>query len=322
MVNVTKLNFVGMSNDGKNLADIVKNVHRRLRQELYKTGDLESVWINHCRNVPCLKKYASSMHKLATEHWEQLRVSNPATSRINWTWSFLQYYFFSGGLQQHRQKSNSDTEWPKLILNESKVAVLDVGSCYNPFGEYEELDVLSIDLCPALESVYQCDFLNIPLGKTTVIDGQSVLSLATNQFHCIVFSFLLEYFPSPSQRWTCCEKAHLLLLREGILIIITPDSKAAHSNSKVMRSWREALSAIGFKRIKYEKLQHAHCMAFRKNSVESVLKAEDRELLASKMYIPQDFYNPSDSENEEKDEIKFTEAELAEGFTNLPLFDE
>ncbi|XP_045035361.1 S-adenosylmethionine sensor upstream of mTORC1 isoform X3 [Daphnia magna] len=239
-----------MSNDGKNLADIVKNVHRRLRQELYKTGDLESVWINHCRNVPCLKKYASSMHKLATEHWEQLRVSNPATSRINWTWSFLQYYFFSGGLQQHRQKSNSDTEWPKLILNESKVAVLDVGSCYNPFGEYEELDVLSIDLCPALESVYQCDFLNIPLGKTTVIDGQSVLSLATNQFHCIVFSFLLEYFPSPSQRWTCCEKAHLLLLREGILIIITPDSKAAHSNSKVMRSWREALSAIGFKRIK------------------------------------------------------------------------
>ncbi|XP_045036851.1 S-adenosylmethionine sensor upstream of mTORC1-like [Daphnia magna] len=315
-----------MSNDGKNLADIVKNVHRRLRQELYKTGDLESVWINHCRNVPCLKKYASSMHKLATEHWEQLGVSNPATSRINWTWSFLQYYFFSGGLQQHRQKSNSDTEWPKLILNESKVAVLDVGSCYNPFGEYEELDVLSIDLCPALESVYQCDFLNIPLGKTTVIDGQSVLSLATNQFHCIgilcIFFLLLEYFPSPSQRWTCCEKAHLLLLREGILIIITPDSKAAHSNSKVMRSWREALSAIGFKRIKYEKLQHAHCMAFRKNSVESVLKAEDRELLASKMYIPQDFYNPSDSENEEKDEIKFTEAELAEGFTNLPLFDE
>nr|SVE88962.1 EOG090X0FUY [Daphnia sinensis]SVE89585.1 EOG090X0FUY [Daphnia sinensis]SVE90210.1 EOG090X0FUY [Daphnia sinensis]SVE90839.1 EOG090X0FUY [Daphnia sinensis]SVE92088.1 EOG090X0FUY [Daphnia sinensis] len=312
-----------MSNDGRMLANIVKNVHKRLRQEFYKTGDMESVWMNHCGNMTCLKKYASSMHKLATEHWEQLRVSNPATSRINWTWSFLQYYFFTGGLELHRQKSNSDAEWPKLILKESKVTVLDVGSCYNPFGEYEELDVLSIDLCPAIESVYQCDFLKVPLGKTTVIDGQNVLSLATNQFHCIVFSFLLEYFPSPSQRWTCCEKAQQLLLREGILIIITPDSKAAHSNAKVMRSWREALSAIGFKRIKYEKLQHAHCMAFRKNSVEPELKAEDRELLASKMYIPQDFYNPSDSsENEEKDEIKFTEAELAEGFTNLPMFDE
>ncbi|XP_057376182.1 S-adenosylmethionine sensor upstream of mTORC1-like isoform X2 [Daphnia carinata] len=239
-----------MANDGQMLADVVKNVHRRLRQELYKSGDMESVWMNHCRNVSCLKKYASSMHKLATEHWEQLRVYNPTTSRINWTWSFLKYYFFAGGLQLHRQKSNTDTEWSKFILQNSKVTVLDVGSCYNPFGEYEELNVLPIDLYPALESVYQCDFLNVPLGKTTVIDGQNVLSLATNQFHCIVFSFLLEYFPSPSQRWTCCEKANLLLLREGILIIITPDSKAAHSNSKVMRSWREALSVIGFKRIK------------------------------------------------------------------------
>ena len=139
-----------------------------------------------------------------------------------------------------------------------------------------------------------------------------------------MFSFLLEYFPSSKQRWTCCEKAQQLLMEEGVLLIITPDSKAAHSNSKVMRSWREALDAIGLKRIKYEKLLNAHCMAFRKTSVDpsQELTSQDRECLASKMYIPQDFNNQSDSEHEEKDDIKFTEEELAEGFTYLPMLNE
>nr|SVE73884.1 EOG090X0FUY [Daphnia atkinsoni] len=311
-----------MSNDAKVLADVVKDVHKELRQELNKTGDIESVWVNHCRNIARLKKYASSMHKLASEHWEQLRISNPATSRINWTWSFLQYYFFAGGLEIQRRKSNPHTVRPELILKEPKISVLDVGSCYNPFGEYEELDVLPIDLCPALGSVYHCDFLKIPIGEKSILDGQNVLSLATSHFHCIVFSFLLEYFPSSSQRWSCCEKAYMLLVEEGILIIITPDSKAAHSNTKVMRSWREALAAIGLKRIKYEKLQHAHCMAFRKVSVDTELTREDRELLAPKMYIPQDFHNRSDSDSETKNEVKFTEEELAEGFMYLPMLDE
>jgi hypothetical protein len=40
------------------------------------------------------------------------------------------------------------------------------------------------------------------------------------------------------------------------------------------------------------------------------------------MYIPQDFNNQSDLEHEEKDDIKFTEEELAEGFTYLPMLNE
>ncbi len=45
------------SEDGKVLADIIKNVHRRLRQELKESGDSESSWINHCRNEARLKVY-------------------------------------------------------------------------------------------------------------------------------------------------------------------------------------------------------------------------------------------------------------------------
>ena len=39
------------------------------------------------------------------------------------------------------------------------------------------------------------------------------------------------------------------------------------------------------------------------------------------MYIPQDLHNLSDSEHKDiKDELIFTEDELAEGFTELPMF--
>ena len=55
---------------------------------------------------------------------------------------------------------------------------------------------------------------------------------------------------------------------DGLLVILTPDSKAAHANSQVMKSWRTALSFLGLKRIAYEKLLHVHCMAFRKSKAK------------------------------------------------------
>lgn len=204
---------------------------------------------------------------------------------------------------------------------DKKIKVLDVGSCYNPFCEFPELDVLAIDLCPALESVYQCDFLQVAVGEKTVIsNNRRTSSLAANHFHCVVFSFLLEYFPSPSQRWTCCKKAQQLLVEEGVLVIITPDSKAAHSNAQIMRSWREALAQIGLKRIKYEKLPHAHCLAFRKTQIVLDSLKNDQEL-ASMMSIPQDFHHNVDQEESNHYE-PFTEEELVEGFSHLPLLDD
>ena len=200
-----------------------------------------------------------------------------------------------------------------------------MGSCYNPFKEYEDLDVLAIDLCPALDSVYKCDFLSVPVTETTVTEGLSASSLGANSFQSVIFSFFLEYFPSSSQRWSCCEKAQQLLVEEGILIIITPDSKAPHSNSKMMKSWRVALESIGLKRIKYEKLQHAHCMAFQKLPLKENEKREQPISPQKMMYIPQDFNSVSDSEDEDykKPTVHYTAEELATGFDELPsLFDE
>ena len=205
----------------------------------------------------------------------------------------------------------------------SKVKLLDVGSCYNPFSAFDKLDVLAIDLCPARDSVYQCDFLNVLIADlgSHQIEMNNVISLQPLSFNCVVFSFLLEYFPSPLQRWNCCLKAQQLLCDEGLLIIITPDSKACHSNSKMMKSWREALSTIGLKRIRYQKLLHAHCMAFRKTCSNIV----DNQDTAKKMYIVQDFNNQgNNSDGKDRCIITpcFNAEELVEGFSLLPHYDD
>jgi len=55
-------------------------------------------------------------------------------------------------------------------------------------------------------------------------------------FHGIVFSLLLEYLPSPKQRWTCCVKAHQLLQVNSVLVIITPDSNRQHRRAQQVSS--------------------------------------------------------------------------------------
>lgn len=110
-------------------------------------------------------------------------------------------------------------------------------------------------------------------------------------FHVIVLSLLLEYFPSPYQRWHCCQKAHQLLMVNGLLLVITPDSHQQHRNAPMMKSWKRAIESIGFIRWRYVKLQHLHCMAFRK-----VIKKTRPPLMLTQgytypdmLYIPQDF---------------------------------
>ena len=100
------------------------------------------------------------------------------------------------------------------------------------------------------------------------ISSSSVISFKLSSFYVVTFSLLLEYLPSSFQRWAACKKACSVLKDEGLLVIITPDSKAAHANSKVMKSWRTALSFLGMERIAYEKLLHVHCMAFRKSKAK------------------------------------------------------
>jgi len=112
------------------------------------------------------------------------------------------------------------------------------------------------------QSVLACDFLQLRISPPFLSDDvfssaieaslrslkSPVVELPEASFHIVVFSLLLEYLPSTSQRWKLCVTAHRLLALQGLLVIITPDSHHIGRRAQQMKDWRRAVEAIGFKR--------------------------------------------------------------------------
>jgi 25S rRNA (adenine2142-N1)-methyltransferase len=145
--------------------------------------------------------------------------------------------------------------------------VLDVGSCFNPFGNVPNFETLAIDIAPADTSVKKCDFINVNVthGECSVNEIGDMKSLKAQHFDAVIFCLLLEYLPVPFLRFRACEKAQKVLKpNSGLLVIVTPDSCHQARNLRVIRSWKICLSHLGFTRIYYEKLKHVHCMTFLK----------------------------------------------------------
>lgn len=154
------------------------------------------------------------------------------------------------------------------------------------------------------QSVYHCDFLHLEMTEPLQVAMDTLDTYVSNLkdpierlprqiFHVVVFSLLLEYLPSAYQRWLCCQKAHSLLMLNGLLLIVTPDSHQQHRNAAMMKSWRVAIESMGFLRWRYIKLDHIHCMAFRKvekpDSGDCLLEGVSPDML----HIPQDYNNAS-----------------------------
>lgn len=310
------------------LSHEIKTVHKHLRDKTKKYG-AKQAWLEHLKSRSKLMSYATAMMELATNHWEpndQIAVMQAShrqqqRSRIMWSVNYCRDYF------QQTELQTSLRNRELRILNElkvdtasiekgfairtanQKIELLDVGSCYNPFSKFDEFEVTAIDIAPAVEDVFECDFLNVEVtNETHSIDGDKYKLTELNEcaYDVIVFSLLLEYMPASEQRICCCEKAYRLLRNEGILIIITPDSKHVGANAKLMKTWRYALALMGFGRIKYEKLEHITCMVFRKCVSDEVSKRWARmhkePYMDYKIEIPQD----STDDQTDADEVQLS----------------
>ncbi|CAJ0944656.1 unnamed protein product [Ranitomeya imitator] len=210
-----------------------------------------------------------------------------------------------------------------------RIRLLDVGSCYNPFMKYEDFLAVGIDIVPAVETVYKCDFLNLQIQRPLQLAPDAfdafvkqlkspIDYLPAELFHVVVFSLLLSYFPSRYQRWICCKKAHELLELNGLLLIITPDSSHQNRHAMMMKSWKIAIESLGFKRMTYSKFSHMHLMAFRKTSLKTTIDLLTRNY-PDMLYIPQDFNtaaeeasaSPCGTRSEVEDEqVAYTFSEL------------
>ncbi|WAR26934.1 SAMTR-like protein, partial [Mya arenaria] len=215
---------------------------------------------------------------------------------------------------------------------EGKIRLLDVGSCFNPFLTIPEFQAVGIDISPATESVFYCDFLHLRTTEPLQVADDTMSTFINNlkdpvdwlpeeSFHVIVFSLLLEYFPAPYQRWLCCEKAWNLLMYNGILVIVTPDSHKQHRNAPMVKSWKTAIESLGFKRWRYVKQEHLHCMVFRKVTITSEDKQQRflKGITPDMIYIPQDF---NDVENFESVNTDYGYCEQNEEFYRSHAFNE
>nr|XP_018897947.1 PREDICTED: probable methyltransferase BTM2 homolog isoform X2 [Bemisia tabaci]XP_018897948.1 PREDICTED: probable methyltransferase BTM2 homolog isoform X2 [Bemisia tabaci] len=256
------------------LSNFIKTVHHELRNLALEEG-FDGAWEKHCKDENTLKRYAEAMHILAVNHWGGKNKDDPSRSRIIWVHEQSSSYFRNGLLLKSRDKelrlrssfNLSDNEHSiEFIKFHPPFRLLDVGSCYNPFSAFQEFQTIAIDLMPATKDVLQCDFLKVPIVEKTVSFEQchECTVLPALYFDIVVFSLFLEYIPAPTKRYECCVKAHQLLRPEGILMILTPDSRHESANSKLLRAWRLSLAKIGFFRVGYTKLQHLHGLVFRK----------------------------------------------------------
>lgn len=302
------------------LSGVVKNVHRKLRRKYREVGDFDKIWREHCEDERTLSEYANAMKNLADNHWTK---KCEGEGRIDWCRSVCQEYFLDGGMKKMIEKDKKsaaaalgltaaavNAQDPNTVPSSSspfgKMRLLDVGSCFNPFLKFDEFLTVGIDIVPAVESVYKCDFLNLQLQPPLQLSRDAVEaflrqlhspidSLPAQLFNVVVFSLLLSYFPSPYQRWICCKKAHELLELHGLLLIITPDSSHQNRHALMMRSWRVAVESLGFKRYKYVKYAHMHLIAFRKVSLATTSDLVSQNY-PEMLYIPQDFNSTEEEE--------------------------
>lgn len=292
----------------------IKDVHKNLRKNAKRFGPTNA-WNEHINNKDQLHSYSEAMKLLATKFWDSNLKEKEMSqeNRIEWSVQFCLNYFHDTKLRNHNREREQRInellpdsvrmEVPILTDCKDNIRLLDVGSCYNPFKHYENFSVTAIDISPACPDVQYCDFLNTPVlnNEFDNLDEKS-LYIASCSYDVVIFSLLLEYMPSSEQRLICCKKAYDILDSEGILIIITPDSKHVGANAKLMKNWRYTLALMGFSRIKYEKLVHITCMVYRKALFKDVTirwaEIHKEDYMTNDLFIPQDF---NDFEDESSD---------------------
>jgi len=168
------------------------------------------------------------------------------------------------------------------------------------------------------QNVFHCDFLHLRTTEPLQVANDTMTSfinslrdpiewLPEESFHVVVFSLLLEYFPAPYQRWLSCEKAWNLLMYNGILVIVTPDSHKQHRNSAMVKSWKTGIESLGFQRWRYVKQEHLHCMVFRKVPITEEDKRQRflKGITPDLIYIPQDFHDDPEKYDNESASTEF-----------------
>jgi len=147
---------------------------------------------------------------------------------------------------------------------EPPVALLDVGSCTNPFRRFPFLvEPVALDLQPGTGAagVFQADFLQVPIVDATDNNDpkQRVLvspdghldGIVAGSFDVVVLSLVLSCVPEPQQRIDMIARARRCLRDDrGLLCVVEVGTALANSKwygGDAFQDWKNAIEAVGFR---------------------------------------------------------------------------
>jgi len=151
------------------------------------------------------------------------------------------------------------------------VALLDIGSCTDPFSSFPLLvETTAVDLRPAegFEGIFQADFFDVPIvepgsesapgaGERVLLgDSGELLGLVAGSFDVAVLSLVLSYVGSPEKRIEMISRARRCLRDDrGLLFVIEVGSAIASTswyNEDAAAEWTRAIEAVGFRILRFE----------------------------------------------------------------------
>ena len=220
---------------------LIRSHHRFLREQS-KLHGVKRAWSETASSgtgSERLRSYARAMKAIATKPFAQ--------QGIMWTVERMVAHFAASPsvtpiqTLQGSQKAGDDSVCPR---HRRRVKLLDIGSCFNPYRlvprdhlQNIELDVVALDLCPAHESVFECDFLELQVGaagseavvlpprlpppvassaSVPSVSCERLMQLAAGDFDVVTICLVLSYLPSPRQRAAMLRKAIRLLRRQSV----------------------------------------------------------------------------------------------------------
>lgn len=151
---------------------------------------------------------------------------------------------------------------------EPPIALLDIGSCSNPFDRFTYLiEPVALDLHPGegVEGVLQADFFEVPIlepeegehdgeapeQRILLGEGGQLEGILAGSFDVVVLSLVLSFVPDPRRRMEMVARARRCLRNDrGLLFVIEVGSALADASwyeGDAATDWSRAIEEAGFR---------------------------------------------------------------------------
>jgi len=258
--------------------DAIHSHHRELREGDDGNEEEYADAVSYMGNEWWVKAAHDNMAKWIDGYYlltpEQLRRGYPpwAFKMAGMPKGFQKYTVAGKTMYWNPSTKKMQREAPARVDNSSvappsrepPVALLDVGSCTNPFRRFPFLvEPVALDLQPGTGAagVFQADFLQVPIVDATDNNDpkQRVLvspdghldGIVAGSFDVVVLSLVLSCVPEPQQRIDMIARARRCLRDDrGLLCVVEVGTALANSKwygGDAFQDWKNAIEAVGFR---------------------------------------------------------------------------